>query len=287
MKEYFHPRTVFIYLGACFLMALIYQEIMALAALFIIMLVLNCALDRCRSLVKILSICLPLLLLIAAVNIYCNTEGQIIWAVNVMGFKLAVHQGAVYYSLSMGLRLIVVFSIFTSFNLILAAEDLLEVFPGRPGNGVLLLAITARLIPEMAQRSRSIMEMQEMRGKSLITGNVWQRTANLGLFLINLLRAALGGAWHSAEAMHARAFGFGPRSTYKQVSFRLIDKWVIATTAAALVLALAVQLWLGTLSAADGKIPLMLWGELIPLGFLTYPVLLICQGLWRRAFIGD
>lgn len=71
------------------------------------------------------------------------------------------------------------------------------------------------------------------------------------------------------------------------MSFRLIDKWVIATTAAALVLALAVQLWLGTLSAADGKIPLMLWGELIPLGFLTYPVLLICQGLWRRAFIGD
>jgi|GEM_PF-4252756 len=275
MREAFHPRSMLIYLLSLFFLALLYDDPCLLAAMLMGLALINLGLDRAKSWRKMLIYALPLMLLIMIINLLISRQGQVLWERDIMGIHLAVHRLALLYGFTMTLRLLVILSVFTAFNLLLSLEELLELFPARRGTAVMVAAITARMVPELMQRVRGIREIQLVRCGDAGESKLIERCRRTGILVINVLRAALNGAWETGEVMQVRGFGAAEfRSTYRQHSWRMRDNWLALASLSALVLALMFNWLLNDIHN--------LWGGIVPLfllgtAWLTVPQARISQ----------
>lgn len=275
MKEAFHPRSTIVYLLILFLLALLYDNIGLLTAMWLGLALINLSLDRARSWLKMLGYALPFGLFLLIINVLINQEGTLWWAWQAGEVHVAVHGPAVIYGLTMTLRLLVVLSIFTAFNHLLAVEELLEVFPSRRGTAIIVAAVTARMMPDLAKRVRGIQETQKVRCQDSGRASLLERCRRTGTLVINLLRAALDGAWKSAEVMQARGYGAAPRTSYQKHHWRARDSWLVAASLSALGLALVFNPW----TAITGHN--IIWGGAVPLGVMA-AVLFVFSNLGVR-----
>lgn len=244
MEGRFHPRSSFILLLILFLLALLYQSPGLLLAMLIGMAAMNMALDRGRTWRQMLRYAVPFALLIVIINVIVNQQGPLWWEYRFLNFHLSIHASAVIYGLTMTLRLLVVLSIFTAFNLLLSVEEILEVFPSRRGTAIITVAITARMVPELMQRFRGIKEIQLVRCADPGGLGLLNRCRSTGVLVMNILRAALDGAWRTGEVMQSRGFGAAPlRSAYRRHHWRNIDSWLVLLSIFALILALVFNWW--------------------------------------------
>lgn len=89
--------------------------------------------------------------------------------------------------------------------------------------------------------------------------------------MINVLRAALDGAWKTGEVMQSRGFGAAPfRSSYRRHRWRNIDSWLVLLSLFALVLALVFNWWQAGNEYRvflGGMVPLFL----LAIGYLILP----------------
>jgi energy-coupling factor transport system permease protein len=269
MKQAFHPRSMVVYLFILFLLALLYDHMGLLTAMLLGLALINLSLDRARSWFKMLGYALPFGLFLLIVNVAINQEGAVWWAWQGAGLRLAVHGPAVVYGLTMTLRLMVVLSIFTAFNHLLSVEELLEVFPNRRGTAIIVAAVTARMAPDLSRRVRGIQEIQMVRCLDPGRTSLLERCRRTGILVINLLRAALDGAWKSAEVMQARGYGAAPRTSYRQRRWRDRDNWLVAASWSAFMLALVFNPW----TAISGHN--LIWGGALPLTVMAAALLVL------------
>lgn len=262
MKEAFHPRSTMVYLLILFLLTLLYDNMGLLSAMLLGLVLINLNLDRAVSWLKMLGYALPFILFILLINVIINKQGAVWWLWQIGEIHLAVHGPAVIYGLTMALRLLTVFSIFTAFNHLLSVEDLLEVFPGHRGTAVIVAAVTARMVPDLMLRVRGIQETQLARCGDAGGAALIERCRRTGILVVNVLRAALDGAWKSGEVMQARGFGTAPRSTYQRHRWLMRDSWLVTASFSAFILALVFSLW-----ASDAAHSLV-WGGILPLALM-------------------
>jgi len=270
MREAFHPRSAMIFLFVLFLLALLYDDPGLLSAMLAGLAFINWGLDRGAAWRKMLKYALPFMLFILIINMLISQQGPIWWQGRLGWMHLAIHRPAVIYGLTMSLRLLVVLSIFTVFNLMLSVEELLEVFPSWRGTAIIVATITARMVPDLSQRVRGLQEMQLMRCGDAGGTAVIQRCQRTGVLVINVLRAALEGAWKSGEVMQARGFGVAAvRSVYRQHRWRKRDNGLVLASLLALILAVVCDIWIvnGNKSA--------IWGGILPLVLLGTALLAV------------
>ncbi len=271
----FHSRSSSIYLLVCFLIALLYQELLLLSIILLIMVVFNYRLDRAAALRKMLFFTLPLIVLIVLLNGLINQNGESI-LVTIQGLPVVgnvyIYREAIYFAVAMSVKLLLILSIFTVFNILVPLERLFDVFGSYTGKTVLIAGISARMVPELAARAKSIRDVQAYRGHIAQGDNIFQRVRTVGPLLVNLLRSSLDSSLQKAEAMQVRAYGSGSRSIYLEENWHLKDSLLVLLSLAAFFLGIITFLKSNT---AGISLQLTYWKDAVLLSLLAAPVFLI------------
>lgn len=194
-----------------------------------------------RLYAKTLKYSIPLLVLILLINALLNKNGATVLykgaSLPLLG-QIRITWEATAYSLVMGLRMLVFLGILALTLRWLPADRALGLAAKVAKKSAVTAMMTTRLIPYLAEQSQQIGDVMRTRGVRLDEGNVIRRLAARRPLLNVLLISSLEGSWQVAEAMEARGFGQGKRTSYSRERWGRVDglAWLLYVAASGLVI---------------------------------------------------
>lgn len=232
-----HPLSLLFYLLVLAGGALLLSHPLSLAGLMLVVLGALILAEGYHNWLKSLKPFMMIGLLLLIINSLANNLGNtVLWS-----FSAPAGLGPVnitlenlIFSLVMFLRLVVIFSVFTVYNLVVNPDQALSLFARAFPRSALLVALAAKTIPSLALRLKRAAEIQQCRGVNLSTGNLIARIKNRLPLIKVLLLSSLEESFNLAESIQGRAYGSGPRSSYFPVPFKLRDYLTLASTLGAL-----------------------------------------------------
>lgn len=232
-----HPLVLILLLTALFLPALLFNNPFLLAVIFLItmlVILVSKAFPKCEFYITG-GLFMSLLLII--INALVSHNGQtIIWHgpdVPLLG-RMDICLEAVCYGAVMGIRLLIILLVFALFNAMMHPDKLMSLFSRIASKSALILSLSTRMLPSTARDLGAAMEAQQMRGVDFSAGGFFERLRKYSWLLNIVLVSSLEGALSTAEAIQARAYGSGPRSSYKR--FRLNPRDYFCSLAGILVI---------------------------------------------------
>jgi len=179
-----------------------------------------------------------MLLMILLVNPLFNKLGSTVLltgpALPVLGrFTLTLE--ALLYGLNMGVRLMVVMTVFFLYNHLMNPDRAFSFMARFAPGSVMLITLTTRLIPYLAVQFRNIKEVQQTRGVKFNQPGPAGKIKSYYPLLKVLLLSSLENAFNVAEAIQSRAYGSGPRSYYTREKIQPRDIIVLAASLSAFV----------------------------------------------------
>ncbi|WP_258359605.1 energy-coupling factor transporter transmembrane component T [Moorella sulfitireducens] len=240
-----HPAAILAYLCILLVLALLFSNPVYLVGLLLV-LVLNISAAQGGEVWGIyLKIGLGFALPIIIINALLARGGEtIIWAgpnIPVLG-RLTISLEAICYSAAMSVRLFIVISIFCLYNLVVHPDRVLALLSRFASKTALILSLATRLFPSMVRQMANIQEAMMIRGVDFQTGNLKQKLKSHAVLINILLLSSLEDSLEIAEAMHARAFGSGPRSSYQRHVWRPRDSFCLGGAILAFGLAVCAQI---------------------------------------------
>lgn len=121
---------------------------------------------------------------------------------------------ALTYGVVMALTIVIILMMFISFNIVLNGNKFLFVFSRILPKTAFLIMLTIRFIPLLKERYDEIETVQQVKGKSLKVGSLINRMKSGMKFMQILLAWSLEEAIQTADAMKARGYGTGKKSSY-------------------------------------------------------------------------
>ena len=225
------PRIKFIYVCGVFVVAIIFGQIIPLAALFVFQIPFVLLARVQRQWLRSLRGALFLATFIFLVNIASSffTEGYVLT-------PLKVESAA-----AMTLRFIVLVESFSVFFLTTSPDHLgLALEQSRvPYEFSFAFTTAVRFVPVLAEEAQTIMDAQKARGLELEKGGFLKRIRNYVPVLIPLIVSAIRRSLELAEAMESRAWGATKKRTNLYVlklrrgDFALLGITIALLTAAA------------------------------------------------------
>jgi len=238
---------------------------------------------------------LPLALLLVVINLLTNRTGEtIFWRsppLPLVG-RLEFTLEALCYGAAMAGRLVTVTGVFCLYNLTVHPDRLLGLFAKLAWRSALTTSLATRLYPAMVSSLFSIREALQVRGVNFEEGSVIERAKKYSFVLRVLLFSSLEDSLQLAEAMQARAFGIGRRSSYCREEFRPRDWLVLGGCALSLATTLAgLYFHWGSFSYYPHLSSFSLSGpEATQLAFVLTGILLpvaLCWGWQKWKFLGS
>jgi energy-coupling factor transport system permease protein len=270
---------------------LIFSHPLFLAVLFAGVLVLGRAAGASGAFRIVLLYGWGMMLFLALMNVIFNTGGgTVLWTgprFPVIG-RLNVTAEELWYSLSMGLRLLGMILLFIAYERMLSPDQMLALFGKRGGYWLVTVFLTMRLFPLCVAEGRRILRFQACRGVAAAKG--WSGIASLRPVFAAWLLSTLERAWWMAESMAARGYGSGRRSVYGTVRMSRHD-WRRLGLLATIAIVMALLRW--PLAAGVFRLsPEMMlswqigeWAGAFLLAALTGGVIVIVKGGSRRAAV--
>ena len=182
---------------------------------------------------KSLKYFLVMIMLIIIINILVNRMGATVLfsgPVIPLWGRFNVTLEAFFFGLVMGCRLLIVFSAFLFYNLVLNPDKALYIFAGLFPRSAMLIALTAKIIPSLGEQLKRAGEIQQCRGVSYYRGGLFSRIKNRIPLIKVLFLSALEESFNLGESIQARAYGSGARSSYIRFSWRPRDFLVTASS---------------------------------------------------------
>ncbi len=212
-----HPAAALVYYMSLFLVALLFSHPLYLTAILAVT-ILAIISARVLKFWKIyLKFSLFMTLMIVLINPLVSRAGStVLWS----GAQIPLLDGliisleAVYFGLAMGMRLLIVLSIFCLYNNTIHPDQTLYLFSKFTYKPALIISLGTRLIPRMKRDFENIQDLIKIRGFDYTSLGFKEKLALFRQSVNALIYNSLEGAWQIAEAMHSRAFGSGPRSQY-------------------------------------------------------------------------
>lgn len=233
MLKNYHPRSAAIYLLAWFILALFINDLKTLIVMLLLVAIINYAEDKVQALLKIMLMILPLTIFIMGLNLLLADYGQTVLFIApdlpLLG-ELTIYQEPLINSLAMGVKLLLLISIFTVFNTTITADKLFSIFGRYSGSTVLMAVLARRMVPLLGSHARSIAEVQSLRSSGNASDSLADKIRNAGPFLTNLLRASLDSSMQTAEAMQLRAYGSGTRTCFVPEIWQSRDTLITAVS---------------------------------------------------------
>lgn len=221
-----HPAAILAYLGVLLVLALIFTNPLYLLGLLLVVIL---AVVAARGLVAweiYLRITLGMVVLVIIINSLMARAGEtIIWwgpRLPVIG-PLNVSLEAICYGAAMGVRLLIIMSVFCLYNLIVHPDKVLSLLARFASRSALVLSLATRMFPAMIRQIENIQEVQKVRGVNFHAGTLRERLPKYAGLINILLLSSLEDSLEIAEAMQARAFGSGRRSCYRRDIWRPRD----------------------------------------------------------------
>lgn len=181
-----------------------------------------------------------LVALIMVVNPMMTRAGEtLIWRgppFPVIG-PLTISLEAVVCAAVASVKLIDVVSIFCLYNLMVHPDKIMNVLSRFAFKFALMSSLAARMFPSMIRRLESIREAQASRGVDFRAGTPRERVRKYAILLNVLLLSSLEDSLDIAEAMRARGFGTGKRSSYRRDVLRPRDAFCLGGNLTAVFLA--------------------------------------------------
>lgn len=200
----------------------------------------------------------PLLLLIVVLNLLVSKDGAtVLWIgpkLILLG-KIRLTMESLLFSGVMVVRMMIVLAAGALFVAWLSPDRSLGLLGRVARRSAVTAMMTTRLAPYLAEQSEQIGDVLRTRGVRLDRGGLVQRLAARKPMVSVLLISALEGSWQVAEAMEARGYGMGRRTSYTREQWSRRDGLAWAAMLAAV--------WMTVQSAWTG------WSE-----FAFYPRLI-------------
>lgn len=237
-----HPFTTVAFVGVVLLLSLIFSHPFYLLGLFLAVGTVIIAAGNYPEWKGYLKLSLAMIAVIMIINAVLVHAGSTVLVVGpevpVLG-KTRITLEALAFGAGMGVRLLVIISIFCLYTYAVHPDKVLKLFSRWGNKSVLVITLATRLFPLMAGDFRRITEVQRCRGVKFHTGRWWERARNwLPVFSV-LLLSCLERSLQLAESMHARGFGSGSRTYYNRDLWRPRDCLVIS----ALMVGLLTGIW--------------------------------------------
>lgn len=123
------------------------------------------------------------------------------------------------FAIAMGLRLLVLSSIFSVFFLTVHPDDLAQslIQLRLPFEFAFAMSMATRFVPTLALEAETIMDAQRSRGLELEKGSFLQKIRNFVPILIPLIVSSIRRALIVAESIESRAFGSNVKRTFYYV----------------------------------------------------------------------
>lgn len=221
-----HPAAALAGIGVLLVVALLFSHPFYLIAIMIMVAITIGASDGLAAWEGYMKFALGMTILIMLINpLVCHAGSTVLWQgpdLPLLG-RLTVTLEAIGYGAVMGVRLLIIISVFCLYNQIIHPDRLLNIFPRFINKSALVISLATRLFPVMAASMNNIREIQQLRGVDFRAGTLKERTQKYFFMFNILLVSSLEGSLEMAEAMQARAFGSGPRSYYRRDYFRPRD----------------------------------------------------------------
>lgn len=134
---------------------------------------------------------------------------------------------SVVYGFTMMLLVLCILLLFLNYNKLIGSLKFLYVFSRISPRIAVMIAMAVRFVPLIRRRLSTIIDVQRTRGVSLRQGSLIERLKSGARLLQIALVWSLEEAMHSADALAAKGYGTGPRSTYDRYRFDRRDRVTI------------------------------------------------------------
>ncbi|TYP54199.1 energy-coupling factor transporter transmembrane component T [Thermosediminibacter litoriperuensis] len=235
-----HPLSALVYIAVLLTLALMFNHPLYLLGLLSITVAAVKAVGGFDAWKAFLKISLGATSVIIIVNVLTVRAGQtVLWGgphIPVFG-RLDVSLEAILFGAVMGLRLLLIMSIFCLYNFMIHPDRVLDLLSRFSSKSGLVLSLAARMFPAVVSRIDGIREALTARGVDFNAGTLKEKMSKYAVLMKILLLTFLEDSMETAEAMYARAFGSGRRSCYVRENLRPRDGACLAASLIALVTA--------------------------------------------------
>jgi len=178
-------------------------------------------------------------LAVVVINPFVASYGtQVLWrgpVLPVVG-RVAVTVEEVAFGLTMGLKMLVLMSLLCLYDRLQRTDQALQVWGRVAPKTALTLIMATLVLPRLQRDIREIREALMARGASWTHGAWPHRIRQAYPVFRILLLSSLEGSWQTAEALYARAFGSGRRTSAALVRWGRLDTVVAVVTMTLLLL---------------------------------------------------
>lgn len=242
-----HPFTTVAFIGIVFILSLIFSHPVYLLALFCavgLVIVAAGIVSEWRAYLKFTVSMMAILVMINALFVH-NGDTILVSGprLPILG-KIEITLEALAYGAGMGIRLLVIISVFCLYTYAINPDKALKLFSKWGNKSVLAITLATRLFPLITQDFKRILDIQRCRGVKFSTGSWWKRIKNSVPVISVLLLSSLERSLQIAESMHARGYGSGSRSSFQHDLWRPRDFIILVF--------LFISLVLGIWAAAKG-----------------------------------
>lgn len=237
----YNTISILTYLGVIFFLALVFSHPIFLLALLAsqAMVVYSAGIfDKWKVYFKI---SLSMILVLTVVNSLIVKSGITIifrkTGIPLIG-ELRISLESIIYALTMGVKLIVILSVFCFFTYAVSPDKTLKLISKWGKKTSLTLILAVRLFPLMIGDYRRIVEAQQYRGVDFDEKGIRKKVKKYIPVINNMLIASLERSFQLAESMSARGFGVTKRSFLNKEYWKPRDTILIINSIMVLVLAL-------------------------------------------------
>jgi len=240
-----HTVAVLIYIGALFLLPLIFTHPLYLIGVFLAGLLAVIVSDAVEECLPFLMVGVWIAVFVMLLNPLVSQVGSTVLVYGpqlpVLG-RLNISLEAICYGAAMGVRLMAIITAFALYSAVVHPDKVTGHFSRFAWKSSLVVSLATRMLPSVARDLSNAREVQQMRGVDFSSGGLRERVQKYSWLLEVLLLSSLEGALQTAEAMQARAFGSGRRSYYWREPVRPRDYICFVSALLALLLALYARL---------------------------------------------
>ncbi|MBM7853921.1 energy-coupling factor transport system permease protein [Desulfohalotomaculum tongense] len=232
-----HPAAVLAHTGVMFFLSLTCSHPVFLLLLYIILLLEVKLVDGLPAYKNCVLFSIIMLVMIILINpLFGRLGSTVLWSGPVLPVtgRIVFTLEAVLYGINMGMRLLVVITVFFLYNRMMNPDRAFSFLARYAPGSVMLITLATRLVPYLAVQFKNIKEVQQTRGVEFDCPGITGKIKSYYPLLKVLLLSSLENAFNIAEAIQSRGYGSGPRSYYTREKFRPRDVIVLAASGGAL-----------------------------------------------------
>lgn len=202
------PKIVFV--AAMFVMSVLLSDIVYLTILFLFVLLVAIAGRVLRSTLSLLKYTVYVAAFVFLFNIFLTQGYNVIFSYGI----LMITSESVLFAISMCLRLFLAVGAFSLLAFIVHPDEALRVMSRFGYKTTTAFSLSTRMYPTIATDSRNIMDAMRARGVEFDEGGTLQKARSRAPVVMPLLMNSLERSVGISEAMEARGFGSGKRTSY-------------------------------------------------------------------------